>query len=114
MPEVPAADEPLGQGRLHYVGAGAATARPAMRIAWEQTSLPRRLARNSLPRLERDLQTGRRERLNCGLTSRSGPLHAHVHAANARGQCFARRLFGGNSSGERRGFLGAFEARLAR
>jgi glycosyltransferase involved in cell wall biosynthesis len=45
VPEVPAADEPLGQGRLHYVGAGAATARPAMRIAWEQTSLPRRLAR---------------------------------------------------------------------
>jgi glycosyltransferase involved in cell wall biosynthesis len=45
VPEAPAADEPMARGKLRFVPAGGATARPALRIAWEQTMLPRRVAR---------------------------------------------------------------------
>jgi glycosyltransferase involved in cell wall biosynthesis len=45
VPEAPATDEPMARGKLRFLPAGGATARPALRIAWEQTVLPRRVGR---------------------------------------------------------------------
>jgi glycosyltransferase involved in cell wall biosynthesis len=44
VPESPASDDVLMRGGLRFHTSGAATQRPAMRIAWEQAVLPRRLA----------------------------------------------------------------------
>ncbi len=44
-PTLPPLDDPVCRGSLRFHATGEATARPAMRIAWEQTALPARLAR---------------------------------------------------------------------
>jgi glycosyltransferase involved in cell wall biosynthesis len=45
VPEAPTSDRLLQRGDLNYIAAGSATVRPTLRIAWEQTSLPRHLKR---------------------------------------------------------------------
>ena len=44
VPELPPADDPLAQGGLTFHASGSTTARPALRIVWEQALLPRQLA----------------------------------------------------------------------
>jgi glycosyltransferase involved in cell wall biosynthesis len=45
VPIAPPGDDPLNRGGLTFHPSGATTERPGLRIAWEQSALPRRLAR---------------------------------------------------------------------